>query len=522
MALLFLLFAPQSGAMSYNQLLKLSNDSLYRKSQVFLDDEHKADSAMLLMSIIVSRNELQPRQAESRQTAVCLMQMGYLYVTISFDYVKAYNLLRRSRDICQRNHYDDILSYIYINLGLIDYLEGSIILPTYFSQKDVDYMRKGFELSVKEKQPENITLSFLNLMGIVLPSANQDKILKDAQAFKALPKSLRIYNREYIMHAAEGVIQLVKKNYAKAEQEFGAMTNRFTAFNTTDSIRYMYCSYASAAKACQMDGRYADAVKWLNKALAIVKQHHIMDEVIECYYFLYDNYKQMGNKELAHSYRYQYFEARDSFIRSSRLYRVRQEKFDADMNENNQRLKASIERQRKVEHAFVAALIVLVFIVALSLIIYKMYKKQREYAHSLYKKNVELMNLQHEKYSSSRLDESDKADLQQRIQTVMGDVATISSPEFSLQQLAEMVGSNSRYVSQVINERYDCNFRALLNDRRIKEACRRLSDSEHYGQLTIDAIATSVGFRSRSNFLNVFKKITGLSPSEFQKYAQNN
>ena len=190
------------------------------------------------------------------------------------------------------------------------------------------------------------------------------------------------------------------------------------------------------------------------------------------------------------------------------------------MNTNNALLKASLLRQRHMETAFGAALAVALVISTLLCIMFRLYRKQKSYAETLYRKNIELMKLQTEKYASSGLDESGKQSLRQRIGNVMDDVEVIASPDFSLQQLAEKVGSNSRYVSQVINECYGCNFRALLNDRRVKEACCRLSDKENFGHFTIDAIASSVGFRSRSNFLNVFKKITGLSPSEFQLYAK--
>ena len=44
-----------------------------------------------------------------------------------------------------------------------------------------------------------------------------------------------------------------------------------------------------------------------------------------------------------------------------------------------------------------------------------------------------------------------------------------------------------------------------------------MNDREHYGHLTIEGIAASVGIKSRTNFSNNFKKITGLSPSEYQR-----
>ncbi len=102
----------------------------------------------------------------------------------------------------------------------------------------------------------------------------------------------------------------------------------------------------------------------------------------------------------------------------------------------------------------------------------------------------------------------------------MHDTQLICSPDFSLQQLSDSIGSNYKYVSQTINDRYQKNFRMLLNEARVKEACLRLGDPEHYGNLTIEAIAASLGFKSRSNFTVTFKKITGISPSDFQKMAK--
>ena len=73
---------------------------------------------------------------------------------------------------------------------------------------------------------------------------------------------------------------------------------------------------------------------------------------------------------------------------------------------------------------------------------------------------------------------------------------------------------------QVIHEKWGENFNSFLNSYRIKEACRRLGDIDHYGQLTIEAIASGVGFRSRTSFVTSFKRITGLTPSEYQRLAR--
>ena len=107
-----------------------------------------------------------------------------------------------------------------------------------------------------------------------------------------------------------------------------------------------------------------------------------------------------------------------------------------------------------------------------------------------------------------------------RIQEVMDSNPEIFTPDFTLERLATLLGSRYKYVSQVINEHYQQNFNTFLNSYRIKEACKRMGDVKNYGNYTIEAISESVGFKSRSTFVSSFKRITGLTPSQYQHLAQ--
>lgn len=87
--------------------------------------------------------------------------------------------------------------------------------------------------------------------------------------------------------------------------------------------------------------------------------------------------------------------------------------------------------------------------------------------------------------------------------------------------LAELVESNTSYVSRTVNATYGCNFSTMLSTLRIREACRRINTPERYGQYTLETISESVGFKSRATFLTAFKRVTGLLPSEYQRQARN-
>lgn len=119
--------------------------------------------------------------------------------------------------------------------------------------------------------------------------------------------------------------------------------------------------------------------------------------------------------------------------------------------------------------------------------------------------------------NSINMSDENKNRLLNSVIEVMNNVEYISKPDFGLNTLAEAVGSNTRYVSWVINDTYGKNFKTLLNECRIKEACRRLLDTEHYGNMTIQAIYEEVGYSNNVSFIRAFKRVNGMTPSEYQR-----
>lgn len=101
----------------------------------------------------------------------------------------------------------------------------------------------------------------------------------------------------------------------------------------------------------------------------------------------------------------------------------------------------------------------------------------------------------------------------------MDSTPDIYSSDFSLSRLAELTNSQSKRVSQVINQLTGDNFNAFVNEYRIKEACKRINDGGNYSHMTLEAIAMSVGFRSANTFRAAFKKVTGLYPSKYLQLA---
>lgn len=118
------------------------------------------------------------------------------------------------------------------------------------------------------------------------------------------------------------------------------------------------------------------------------------------------------------------------------------------------------------------------------------------------------------KYSTSKLSD----ELRTQIQTQLTDYMQkkpYHKLNFNIEDIADALNTNTRYLSQVINESFEMNFFNFVNKYRIEEAKEILQskDSERY---TIEGVAKMVGFNSKSTFNGAFKKSTGYTPSEFK------
>ena len=122
--------------------------------------------------------------------------------------------------------------------------------------------------------------------------------------------------------------------------------------------------------------------------------------------------------------------------------------------------------------------------------------------------------LENDIQDSNPADEIDLA-VMKKIEFLMAEQKIYTDTELSLESLARELGAKRYYVSTAIHRCTSKSFSVFVNEYRIKEAIRLLSEKESY-KFSIDSIAFDAGFNSRTNFYRVFKKLTGISPTEFR------
>ena len=98
--------------------------------------------------------------------------------------------------------------------------------------------------------------------------------------------------------------------------------------------------------------------------------------------------------------------------------------------------------------------------------------------------------------------------------------ALFKAQDYSLNGVAKQIGSNSTYVSQVINKYWGKTFIEYTNELRIDAVILKLKEDKIYRKFTLMAIAESVGYKSPHSFNKHFKKNTGISPKQYIEYLQ--
>ncbi len=105
--------------------------------------------------------------------------------------------------------------------------------------------------------------------------------------------------------------------------------------------------------------------------------------------------------------------------------------------------------------------------------------------------------------------------LMNRIIEYIGTRKMYKDKSYSAKRLALDIGTNTRYVSAVLNVRFGMNYTSFVNRYRVSEAMMLLKDEQYRG-LTMEDISAMVGFANRQSFYAAFYRFEGITPRQYK------
>ncbi|QQS35984.1 MAG: AraC family transcriptional regulator [Ignavibacteriales bacterium] len=119
-------------------------------------------------------------------------------------------------------------------------------------------------------------------------------------------------------------------------------------------------------------------------------------------------------------------------------------------------------------------------------------------------------------YQKSGLSETDAKDHLKNLLELMQTDKPYLNSELTLRELADKLSVSTHNLSELLNTRLNQSFYDFINHYRVEEVKKKLAEGESE-KYNLISIAFDSGFNSKTAFNTIFKKQTGVTPSQYRK-----
>lgn len=495
-----------------------------------------------------------------------MRHLANIHMSYDIDYRKAYRYLKLARQIAEEDGNDYDLCYILMSLANLYSMNGG------FEDKEISQVlhsiiKDGTKLSMKSGN--DIALSCF-LVDIAIMIGFSDDI-DSYREIVDMAFSYRYKNAKYVEHSKyretsdyilKGLRAYFAKDYASAESEFVAASKGLDGITFGERLYFPINIFL--IKLYRITGQTEKATSLGRSLLEISIDNGHRDYELNMNQVLYETYKTQGISDSSEYYHDRYLRLAETLKETSGFGSVKTLDFMSEIDRINnevENLSLRLQKRQKVQIIIVAALCMLILVIAALLWNYITLKRnhrtlfnrnedmtRQSVIHGMMRKKLEeekreleaLLKAEKENNSTSEvvtreqqqtesigrvIGDLDKEEYEQmqklftRIVDVMESSGEIYKQKFALNDLASLVGTSPRLVSKAINMCYNSNFHQFLIDYRIREVSRLMHEPS-MRNMTIESLSERAGFSSRTYFATVFKKSTGLTPSEYIKMVK--
>ncbi|PRX38628.1 helix-turn-helix domain-containing protein [Salegentibacter salegens] len=395
---------------------------------------------------------------------------------------KAIDTYKKSLVHYQNKPLDSNFNQIEKNSSIVSIYNSLAISHLKLKQLDSAKLYSAYIKKFKEKELDTCYAVYRDTINAEI--AYEEKRFKDAR---------QNYEKAYAVCPSEYDLMQLNKAYALGKIEVGAKN-------------------------------YHEAIRILQKGLDDYRVTAVEEGFMQDYYEkLAEAYKYTGNFERASYYFEKYLstqaefnklkeDARESFIKKERA--TFKKDFDALVSEKE-------ENQSNLNYLLLGGSIIILGLLFLLLKFYRN-KKADELKFETLLAKIEaaqspggIIDTKDEELEEKNISEVPEETKQQ----ILEGLKKLEEKEYFLRQdcnsynVARKIGTNTSYLSKVINNHYGKNFNTYINDLRINYAITRLKNDAIFRSYSIQSIAEEVGYKSADSFTKYFKKDTGLNPS---------
>lgn len=353
-----------------------------------------------------------------------------------------------------------------------------------------------------------------------------DRYLRQILSIPPHPTATDIHTRSWdaIGQGNLGYNQFLRKNYTEAIPKLDSARIQMAGLNDFSYAAFMGVALADIYLTLDnkpMCKHYIDLVEDYNRQLSQYL-HPVNLYPILCRYYL-----SIGNNKLGQQYM-------DSVIATQKrtveefdmlkLRRVEQRSYKLEQQIKEEELEAEQHRSEQYRQLMIFITIGFLLSVTFIALYIFLHLRKRDAYRMLVKKNQELANSgefhpktdEAEQTADPPTSQSPReAALMESIRQVMEEEKVYTQPDLDLTRLSEIVNAGRTSVSNAINHCTGMSITQYINEYRVNEAIRIMSTPAN-ATWTIDIIADRAGFNDRKSFHRIFKKNTGLAPSEFR------
>lgn len=512
-------------------LTDVPSETLLQKSVELSKNKTTADSALVYSTVICSRYSTDLSKEEKITCVSAYINLWYIYFTHYKNFAEAYHNIIKAKEIRDEIQVDIPLLDMY--LGCFYHFMADQNDDENLKNEALTYYKKAFKIAFEMEDVMSLNYTFYNILSLLFHD------------FEEIPEIWNIYNKaifaydnynyKYNKMFYKAMLLIHQGKHNEALKQIDQMVTPTAHENLEARLKYMLLSLKSYVYEDKKD--YVTALKYIKEAKDIAIEHDLYDMLLDSYKKMSSFYSYLKNDYDHEKYWNKYLSLKDSVFGYSQVSDINNMKFMGKIDKMNMKI-MQMKQKREIQNIILLVVILILIIIAVTASLLYIKNKQITKKNStLYNNYKELCNVEEklrnkikdeyikskvynnnkQKYTNSTLSIEDRKVLLEKVIDIMENTEDIYTSDFSTERLAELVGTQYKYISQVINEDYGSSFSFLLNKYRIKEVCRRFSNTEKYGNYTTEAIAESVGFKTRATFINAFKKETGMTPYQYLK-----